>query len=203
MHPGLRGDKVNMLNYPYIPTQTPEEDKMSPCMCSHQADSQLYVWPDVWSGDLQVQKTMVTHDTECPYWDQMSLTIAKAICDFHKFKTGVGPYSVQMVVRVRDSAVHSNNIKSVWHQPGHQAIFTAVLVTYAVSNQFCCCFLSFHGVNIIHSHCTKHILTMYLAQTHSWSTDLFEFWQYQISPLGGALVRRLGAHCMDNISVCS
>ena len=41
-------------------------------MCNHQADSPLYVWPNVWSGDLQVLKIMVIHDTECPYRDQVS-----------------------------------------------------------------------------------------------------------------------------------
>ena len=30
------------------------------------------MWPDVWSGDLQVLKGMVIHDTECPYWNQVS-----------------------------------------------------------------------------------------------------------------------------------
>ena len=40
---------------PYIPTQTPEEN-WSDHMQNHQADSPLYVWPDVWSADLQVYK---------------------------------------------------------------------------------------------------------------------------------------------------
>ena len=43
-------------------------------MQNHQADNQLYVWPDVWSADLHLFiKNMVIHDIECPYWDQMSL----------------------------------------------------------------------------------------------------------------------------------
>ena len=43
-------------------------------MQNHQADSPLYVWPDVWSADLHLLiKNMVIHDTECPYWDQVSL----------------------------------------------------------------------------------------------------------------------------------
>ena len=43
-------------------------------MQNHQADSPLYVWPDVWSADLHLFiKSMVIHDTECPYWDQVSL----------------------------------------------------------------------------------------------------------------------------------
>ena len=43
-------------------------------MQNHQADSPHYVWPDVWSADLHVLiKSMVIHDTECPYWDQVSL----------------------------------------------------------------------------------------------------------------------------------
>ena len=39
----------------------------------HQADSPFYVWPDVWSGICKLKKSMVIHDTECPYWDQVSL----------------------------------------------------------------------------------------------------------------------------------
>ena len=31
------------------------------------------MWPDVWSGDCKFSKSMVWHDTECPYWDQVSL----------------------------------------------------------------------------------------------------------------------------------
>ena len=37
------GDKVSIVN-PYIPTQNPEEDQVT--ICNHQADSQLYVWPN-------------------------------------------------------------------------------------------------------------------------------------------------------------
>ena len=58
---------------PYIPTQSPEED-WSDHMQNHQADSPLFVWPHVWSADLHLLiKSMVIHDTECPYWDQVSL----------------------------------------------------------------------------------------------------------------------------------
>ena len=43
-------------------------------MQNHQADSPLCVWPYVWSADLHLLiKSMVIHDTECPYWDQVSL----------------------------------------------------------------------------------------------------------------------------------
>ena len=37
--------------YPHKPLR-----KIEVTICSHQADSPLYVWPDVWSRDLQVQK---------------------------------------------------------------------------------------------------------------------------------------------------
>ena len=68
----LWGDKSEYVN-PYIPTQTLEEH-WSDHMQNHQADSPLYVWPDVWSADLHLFiKNMVIHDIECPYWDQMSL----------------------------------------------------------------------------------------------------------------------------------
>ena len=66
------GDKSEYVN-PYIPAQSPEED-WSDHMQNHQADSPLYVWPDVWSADLHLLiKSMVIHDAECPYWDQVSL----------------------------------------------------------------------------------------------------------------------------------
>ena len=43
-------------------------------MCNDQADSPLYVWPySVWSGDLQVVENLFIHETEYPYWDQVSL----------------------------------------------------------------------------------------------------------------------------------
>ena len=64
---GVISEYVN----PYIPSHTPEEywsDHMQT-----QADSSFYVWPDVWFGYLQVTKSMVIYDTECPYWDQVSL----------------------------------------------------------------------------------------------------------------------------------
>ena len=49
--------------YPHKPSR-----KIEVTICNHQADSPLYVWPDVWSGDLQVlENYMVIHDTECPY----------------------------------------------------------------------------------------------------------------------------------------
>ena len=38
-------------------------------ICNHQANSPLYIWSDVWSGDLQSKKNMFIHDTECPHWD--------------------------------------------------------------------------------------------------------------------------------------
>ena len=66
---GWKSEYVNS----YIPTQSPEED-WSDHMQTHQADSPLYVWPVVWSADLHLLiKSMVIHDTECPYWDQVSL----------------------------------------------------------------------------------------------------------------------------------
>ena len=47
----LGGDKVSMLThtYPHKPRR-----KTEVTICNHQADSPLCVWPDVWSGDLQV-----------------------------------------------------------------------------------------------------------------------------------------------------
>ena len=64
------GDKVSVLTHTY-PHKLLRKIKVT--ICNHQVDSPLYVWPDVWSGDMQFRKSMVTHDTECPYWDQVSL----------------------------------------------------------------------------------------------------------------------------------
>ena len=63
-----------------IPTQSPEED-WSDHMQNHQADSPLYVRPDVRSADLHLLiKSMVIHDTECPSWDQVSLNNTNQTC---------------------------------------------------------------------------------------------------------------------------
>ena len=84
--PGWKSEYVN----PYIPTQTLEE-YWSDHMQYHQADSPLYVWPDVWSADLHLFiKNMVIHDIECPYWDQLSLNntnqtlMFNVLMTFHK-----------------------------------------------------------------------------------------------------------------------
>ena len=47
----LGGDKGSMLTHIY-PHKPPKKNKV--IICNHQADSPLYVWPDVWSGDLQL-----------------------------------------------------------------------------------------------------------------------------------------------------
>ena len=67
----LGGDKVSMLRNAY-PHKALRRNKVT--MCNHQADSPLYVWPGVWSVDLQVlKKSIVIHDTECPHWYQVSV----------------------------------------------------------------------------------------------------------------------------------
>ena len=57
----LRGDKVSMLTHTY-PHKPPRKTKVT--LYNHQADSPLYVWPDVWSDDLE---------TYGHTWRQMSL----------------------------------------------------------------------------------------------------------------------------------
>ena len=57
-----------------FPTILSREEDWSDHMQNHQAESPLYVWSDVWSADVHLLiKSMVIHDTECPYWDQVSL----------------------------------------------------------------------------------------------------------------------------------
>ena len=58
------GDIASVLTHTY-PHKPPRKTKVT--ICNHQADSPLYVWPNVWSGDLQVEK-MHGHA-----WHQMSL----------------------------------------------------------------------------------------------------------------------------------
>ena len=36
-------------------------------ICNHQDDSPLYMWPDVGLVTCKFRKSMVIHDTECPY----------------------------------------------------------------------------------------------------------------------------------------
>ena len=67
------GDKVStgMLThiYPHKAWR-----KIEVIICKITGDSPLYMWPDVWSADLDLLiKSMVIHDTQCPYWDQVSL----------------------------------------------------------------------------------------------------------------------------------
>ena len=45
------GDKVCMLTHTYLHKPL---KKIKVTLCNHKADSLLYVWLDVWSGDLQV-----------------------------------------------------------------------------------------------------------------------------------------------------
>ena len=49
----LRGDKVTVLTHTYLHKPV---RKIKVTICNHQADSPLYVGPDVWSGDLQIRK---------------------------------------------------------------------------------------------------------------------------------------------------
>ena len=78
------GNKVSMLTHTY-PNKHLRKIKVT--ICNHQDGSSLYVWPNVWSGDLKVEKSMVILDTKCPYWDQVSLkqrkpnpTLPQSIC---------------------------------------------------------------------------------------------------------------------------
>ena len=62
--------------------------------------SVLCEWPDVWFGDLQAEKSMVkhhVHDTECPYWDQVSLNNSNPNPWCHKL-VGKGGLAFQCVL---------------------------------------------------------------------------------------------------------
>ena len=60
----LRCDKVSMLTHTY---QHKPLRKIKVAICNNQVDSLFYLW-HVCSGDLLAKKkSMVVHDTECPY----------------------------------------------------------------------------------------------------------------------------------------
>ena len=70
-----QGDKVDMSTHTY--SHKPLK-KIKVVICGCQADSPHYVWPDVWSGDLQAQ------EREClwpwmSFWDQVSLNNKKPL----------------------------------------------------------------------------------------------------------------------------
>ena len=50
----LGGDKVSMFTHTH--THANPRGRLKVSICNQQGDSPLYVWPDVWSGDLQVWK---------------------------------------------------------------------------------------------------------------------------------------------------
>ena len=54
--------------YPHKPLR-----KIKVTMCNHQADSQLCIGLMSDLVNCKFRKIMVIHDTECPYWDQVSL----------------------------------------------------------------------------------------------------------------------------------
>ena len=56
----LWGDKVSMLIHAYL-------HKLA--ICNHQADNSRYVMSDL--VICRIEKSMVIHDTEFPYWDQV------------------------------------------------------------------------------------------------------------------------------------
>ena len=53
--------------------------KLKVAACNHPTDSPLYMWLDVWFGDLQALKKhgLMVHSTKYPYWDQVSLNNTK------------------------------------------------------------------------------------------------------------------------------
>ena len=66
------GDIVSMLAHIY-PHKA--RRKIEVIICKITRLTAHFVWPDVWSADLHLLiKSMVIHDTECPYWDQVSLS---------------------------------------------------------------------------------------------------------------------------------
>ena len=59
--------KVSMLTHthPHKPLR-----KIKVATCNHQADSSLFVWPGVWSGDLRVERVWCRiWNVECLYWN--------------------------------------------------------------------------------------------------------------------------------------
>ena len=81
---GLRDDKVSTVDHTY-PHKLLMKTEVA--ICNHQVDSPFYLWPNVCSGDLHAkEKTIAIHDTECPYWDQVSLNNTDSLCSFLTLK---------------------------------------------------------------------------------------------------------------------
>ena len=70
----LWGNKRLNHAYPHKPLR-----KIKVAISNHQADCSFYLWPNVWSGDLQIQNRVCTWHWmwHCPYWNQMSLNSTK------------------------------------------------------------------------------------------------------------------------------
>ena len=69
----LRGDKMSMLIHTYLHKPL----RIEVTKYNYRVDSPFYFWPYVCFVDLQ-EKSMVTHNTECPYRDQVSLNNTNA-----------------------------------------------------------------------------------------------------------------------------
>ena len=66
----------------------PPTRKIKVTICNHQIDSPLYVWLDL--VICKVRKSMITHDTECLYGDQVSSNRTE-MCDL-KITTNVSSH---------------------------------------------------------------------------------------------------------------
>ena len=108
----LVDDKVSMSPVA-IHTHTPHQMTTKVTICNHRADSSRYVW----FGDLQVWKSVVKHDTKCPYsvlahkWNQiLSLydVIFLQLGGFLREKDHGAQYFVTHTLRVLFYKAHQN-----------------------------------------------------------------------------------------------
>ena len=108
----LWSDKASMLTHTY-------SHKPLGKISNHQFNGPFHLWSDVWSCELQSKrKGMVMHDTECLYWDQMSLhnTKIKQISK-QSFLNSLSLFNYQAVVLLPCALGKSNSIQvnRIWH----------------------------------------------------------------------------------------
>ena len=115
----LRGNKVSRLThtYPHKPTR-----KIEVTTCCHQADSPLFMWPDVWSGDL---KNMVIHDTKCPYWS-LNNTNQSLLLTFWFYAAEVAQSKLLLVLKAIVRRKDNSSIKDLYGEHYHVTYYRMI-----------------------------------------------------------------------------
>ena len=139
-------------------------------MQNHQADSPLYVWPDVWSADLHllIFKSMVIHDTECPYWDQVSLN------NTNQTKT-------------------TNHVITTYKQSPHHSQTNHLLTTCKPSHHWQMISLSVTNSLLI-TYRTNHLLTTHKPSHHSQTVLISHKPYHQTETISSIIINLITTH---------